>query len=165
MSGVTYYAGGKVARLRTLPQIIEAETKNGIRRGLNRLRKATADEFRSRGVGRSIFAKGYKKGALKTILAREKVKKVGETYQVGLRIKGIAAIVGLGDKTASHDIGADRKVLSNRGGGFFAVGRVKHPGSRFQRDDFPGRALSRTGGEFRSEVSKGLAKVAARING
>lgn len=161
---VTFYMSGKMKRLQTLPQIIEREIKNGIRRGQNRLRTAVGDEFRSRGVGRAIFAKGYRKGALKTIMAREKVKKTGDTYEVGLRIKGIAAIVARGDRTAAHPIGTAGQILANRASGFFARGRVNHPGSQMQRDDFPGRALSRVGGSFRTEVDKGMSRAAEFVS-
>lgn len=161
---VTLYVSGKMKRLQTLPQITERETKNGIRRGLNRLRTAVGDEFRSRGVGRSMFQKGYRKGALKTILAREKVKKVGSVFEVGLRIKGIAAIVARGDKTKAHTIGQSGKILANPASGFFARGRVNHPGSKMERDDFPGRALDRTSGAFTSEVAKGMDRVAEFVN-
>lgn len=158
--GVTFYMSGKVKRLQTLPQIIERETKAAIRRGQNRLRKAVGEEFRARGVGQAIFRRGYAKGALKTILARERVKKVGDSYEVGLRIKGIAAIVGRGGRTAQHPIGQPGKTLASAVNGFFARGRVSHPGSKFERDDFPGRALARTRGEFRAEVDKGMSRVA-----
>lgn len=162
---VTLFVSGKMKRLQTLPQIMEREIKNGIRRGQNRLRTAVGEEFKARGVGRAMFRKGYQKGALKTILAREKVKKTGESYEVGLRIKGIAAIVARGGRTSAHVIGGGTKVLANPKTGFFARGRVNHPGSQMQRDDFPGRALSRVGGTFRTEVNKGMDRVAAVVNG
>jgi len=162
---VTFYQSGKIKRLQTLPQIMEREVKNGIRRGLNRLRTAVGEEFKSRGVGRAMFEKGFTKGAMKTILAREKVKKVGETYEVGLRIKGIAAIVGRGGRTRQHPIGTAGQVLANPAAGFFARGRVSHPGSQMQRDDFSGRALARVGGSFQTEVGKGMDKAAAVVNG
>lgn len=171
--GVTFYMSGKVKRLQTLPQIMERETRAAIRRGQNRLRKAVGEEFRARGVGQAIFRRGYSKGALKTILARERVKKVGDSYEVGLRIKGIAAIVGRGDRTKAHTIKpskwsgdsvstikAGSGILANKANGFFARGPVAHPGSKFERDDFAGRALGRTRGEFRAEVDKGMSRVA-----
>lgn len=160
MASVDYYVSGRLKRLQTLPQIMEREVKSGLRRGLTRLRSAVGDEFRSRGVGRSIFAVGYRKGALKTILARERVKKSGDGYEVGLRVKGVAAIVARGGRTRAHPIGAAGQVLANPKTGFFVRGRVNHPGSQMQRDDFPGRALAKVGGAFRVEVDKGMARVA-----
>lgn len=58
-------------------------------------------------------------------------------------------------------------VLSNfKGkGGFLARGTVKHPGSRFKRDDFLGRGSARGGPKFQAEVAKGMANVAAVVNG
>lgn len=165
MSGVTYYQSGRVARLQTIPQPIERETKNAIRRGQNRLRTAVGEEFRSHGVGRAIFAEGFKKGALKTILAREKVKKIGEVFEVGLRIKGIAAIVETGGRTLPHGIGASGKILSNPATGFFARGPVNHPGSRFASDDFAGRAVAKTAGQFKAEVAKVPSRIASIVNG
>lgn len=165
MSGVAFYMSGRAKKLLSAPQLIERETKNGIRRGLNRLRTATGDEFKQRGLGRALFsARGYRKGALKTILARERVKKVGDVYSVGLRVKGVAAIVARGGVTSAHGIGFAGKVLANPAAGFFARGKVQHPGSRFQRDDFPGRALSKSLGAFKTEVAKGMAKVAEIVN-
>lgn len=162
---VTFYQSGKIKRLQTLPQIMERQTLASIRRGQNRLRRAVAEEFRSRGVGAAIFRAGYSASGLKTILAREKVKKVGNTYEVGLRIKGVAAIVAKGDRTKAHPIKPQRgTALGNKAAGFFARGPVAHPGSQFNRDDFPGRALARTTGEFRTEVAKGVAKVAEIVN-
>jgi hypothetical protein len=160
--GVILYQSGKLKKLLSLPQLLDNETLKGIRRGQTRLRKAVGEEFRNTGVGRSMFRVGYRKGALKTILARERVKKVGELYEVGLRIKGIAAIVGRGGRTSPHQIGEPRKALSNQG--FFAIGSVRHPGSKFQRDDFPTRAVSRVQGSFRAEVAKGVDTVAGMVN-
>lgn len=161
---VTLYMSGKMKKLQTLPQITERAIKNGLRRGQNKLRTALGEEFRSRGVGRAMFQRGYRKGALKTILAREKVKKSGEVYEVGIKIKGIAAIVARGDRTKAHPIGVPGKILANPAAGFFARGRVNHPGSQMVRDDFTGRATNRTEGAFRSEVAKGMDQVAAMVN-
>lgn len=163
--GVAFYVSGRVKRLRTIPQIMEGETKAAIRRGQNKLRTAVAEEFRTRGIGAAIFRDGYSASAMKTILAREKVKKRGEVYEVGLRVKGIAAIVAKGDRTKAHKIKPQRgTVLANPATGFFARGAVDHPGSRFQRDDFPGRAMERTRGAFAAEVGKIPARIAQVID-
>lgn len=57
--------------------------------------------------------------------------------------------------------------LSNqaRGGGFFASGTVKHPGSQFKKDDFLGRGSKRGAPRFKEECAKGMLKVAAVVNG
>lgn len=164
MSSVTFYQSGKIKKLQTFEQLMGRETKNAIRRGQNRLRKAVGDEFKARGVGASIFAKGFKKGGLKTILARERVIQRGGLYEMGLRIKGVAALVARGGRSAAHSIGQAGKLLANPAAGFFARGKVAHPGSQFQRDDFPGRALDKTKGAFRVEVEKAKAKVAEIVN-
>jgi len=160
---VTYYASGRLKRLQTLPQILENETKNGIRRGQNRLRTALFDEFRAGGIGRAIFG-STKKGAAKTVIARERIQKNGETYEVGIRIKGIAAIVERGGRTMRHAIGQAGKILSNPAAGFFAKGQVNHPGAQMKRDDFAGRAVAKVRSAFRAEVEKGVAKAAAVVN-
>ncbi len=164
MSAVTFYTSGKVKRLRTLPQIMEGLTKAAIRRGQNRLRKAVVDEFRSRGVGRAIFGQKVTATSMKTIVAREKVKKTGERYEVGIRVKGIAAIVAKGEKTKAHPIGHSNKLMASKARGFAARGTVQHPGSQMQRDDFPGRAVEKTRGAFAAEVGKIPAQVAEIVN-
>lgn len=165
MGAVTFYQSGKIKRLQTLPQLIEREVKNGIRRGQNRLRTALGEEFRSTSVGQAIFGKRLTASGMKTIIAREKVKKIGAVYEVGVRVKGIAAIVAKGGRTRSHTVGGAGKILANPAAGFFARGPVRHPGSQMQRDDFTGRAMSKTSGAFKTEVSKSMAKVAAVVNG
>lgn len=162
-AGVTFYMSGRAKKLRTLPQIMEGETKAAMRRGQNRLRTALGDEFRQQGIGRALFGRKLTGTGLKTIIARERVKKTGELYEVGVRVKGIAAIVAHGGKTRGHGIGSAGKVLSNRAG-FFARGRVNHPGSQMQRDDFPGRAVSKTSGSFRTEVGKIPDRIAEIVN-
>lgn len=182
MSGVTYYQSGKIKRLRTLPQIVEGETKAAIRRGQNRLRRALFEEFRSRGLGRSIFAKeGMSTGralkGIKTVIAREKVQKRGELYEVGIVIKGMAALVAKGGRTTAHaikpskyagdsvgTIRAGSGILANKAAGFFARGSVNHPGSQMKRDDFPGRAIQKTSGEFKAEVGKIPARIAEIVD-
>lgn len=164
MNGVTYYASGRVKKLQTLPQIIEGEVKNGVRRGQNLLRIALGDEFRSNGIGQAIFGKRLSAKALKTIIARERVRKQGETYSVGIHVKGIAALVAQGGRTIRHSIGSAGKALSNPAAGFFVRGPVNHPGSQMKRDDFTGRALSKTSGAFKTEIAKGMDRVAQRVN-
>lgn len=166
---VTFYMSGRAKRLRTIPQIMEGETKAAIRRGQNRLRTALFDEFRSRGIGQAIFAKQgggifTKGGGIKTVIARERVKKTGEVYEVGVRVKGIAAIVAKGGRTQAHGIGSAGKALANPAAGFFAKGRVNHPGSSLKRDDFPSRAVAKTAGAFRVEVAKIPDRIAEIVN-
>ena len=170
---VTFYMSGRAKKLRTLPQIMEGETKAAIRRGQNRLRKALFDEFRSGGIGRAIFGGGdglggglfVKRGSmLKTVIARERVKKTGEVYEVGVRVKGIAAIVAKGGRTQAHGIGSAGKALANPAAGFFAKGRVNHPGSSLKRDDFPSRAVAKTAGAFRVEIAKIPDRITEIVN-
>lgn len=161
---VTFYMSGRAKKLRTLPQILEGETKAAMRRGQNRLRTALGEEFRQRGIGAAIFGRRLTGAGLKTIIAREKVKKIGELYEVGVRVKGVAAIVAKGGRTKAHGIGAAGKLLANPASGFVARGRVMHPGSQLQRDGFTGRAMAKTAGSFRTELAKVPARIAAIVD-
>lgn len=162
--GVAFYVSGRVKRLRTLPQIMEGETKAAIRRGQNKLRSAIGEEFRQHGIGRAIFGKRLTGTGMKTIVAREKVRKTGEIYSVGVRVKGVAAIVARGERTKTHGIGSAGKLLVNQASGFAARGRVSHPGSQMRRDDFPGRALDKSRGAFAAEVAKIPARIAQVVD-
>jgi len=163
---VTFYQSGKLKRFQTLPQLIERETKNSMRRGQNRLRRALLDEFpRGGGIAAKIFGRGYTNASTKTVIAREKVLKLADLYEVAIRVKGLAAIVAKGDIFKSHKIGKAKKLMGNVAAGFIARGIVQHPGGRARKDDFTGRAMSKTGSAFREEVSKGMDKVAAVVNG
>jgi len=164
MTGVTLYMSGRAKKLKTLPEIIEAETKNAIRRGQNAVRKAIGEEFRKRGIGRAIFEKKLNEKSLKTIIRRDRVKKTGGLYSADVVVKGVAALVARGERSRPHRIGRPGKVLFNPGTGFAATGIVQHLGSQFKRDDFPGRAIASSGAAFRREVDKGMAKVAEMVN-
>jgi hypothetical protein len=101
---------------------------------------------------------------IKTVIAREKVQKRGELYEVAIRIKGMAALVAKGGRTGVHGIGSPGKILSNPAAGFFARGRVNHPGSQMKRDGFTDRALTKTAPSFKAEVGKIPARIAEVIN-
>jgi hypothetical protein len=162
---VTFYASPKLARLKTADQVIARETMNAIKRGQNTLRRTIAKEFASRGIGRAMFGKGYSKAGLKTVIKRERPRKIGETYTANVRVKGIAAIVATGDRTKRHSIGSVGKFIGNKARGFAARGVVRHPGSKFEPDNFIDRAVSKTAGVFPAEMEKARARVAAVING
>jgi hypothetical protein len=177
---VTYYQSGKIKKLQTLPQLIRSETIKGIRRGQQKIKKSAAIGLSMRSIGRALFGKKLS-GAYKNI-KRELVKEgpVG-LFSSGLKIDGVAAIQEKGLSIAPHVIRGKGKLQSRVGRRSavringrgplvsFARGAIvkafMHPGVKaMPAFPFLDRAVSANRSSFRTEIDKGMARVAAVVN-
>lgn len=176
---VTYYQSGKMKRLMTVPEMLGREIINGIRRGQQRIRKSAAEGLRLRSIGRTLYGSKVS-GAYKNI-KRGRVKETTPgLFFADINVNGVAAIQDQGLSIKPHMI-RGRGSLKARVGRvstirvgrelktFFKGDVVKgymHPGVRsMPAFPFLNRAFKGNEAAFRTEIEKGVAKVAAIVNG
>ena len=176
---VTLYVSGRAKRLMSVPELLRRETINGIRRGQQRIRKAAAEGLRLRSIGRTLYGSKVS-GAYKNI-KRGKVKETTPgLFSADINVNGVAAIQDQGLSIKPH-------MIRGRGSLKVGVGRVStirvgrdlqtffkgdvvkgymHPGVRsMPAFPFVNRAFKGNEGAFRTEIQKGVARVAAMVNG
>lgn len=163
---VTYYVSGKAKKLYTLPEIIRKETISGIRRGQQRIRRAAAEGLRLRSIGRAIF--GTKVSGAYKNLKRERVVERGGVFVAGIKANGVAAIQDQGLAIKPHLIKRRGHEWGN-GTDFVArsvTSAFMHPGvQRMPAFPFLSNSARSQEGAFRTEIERGMARVAAAVNG
>lgn len=139
---------------------IEAETDRTVtraaRRPLRDARKAAVDEFKRKGITRSVFGHDPNPKGLEQ-LVRAWAKARRGYYVVGLTAGGLASLVDRGGKTKAHTIAPRHKTrLMLKPSDRFVSGAVKHPGSRIPADPTTEPLLKRTLPKIETEIEKDL---------
>ncbi len=94
----------------------DKEVPNGIRRMLSGWRNVVMKGYQARGIGRAVWAE-KKLTTLREIVKRERVVRVGEGWQAGLSIRGMAALMESGGRTLPHSIKSSSGKLWQHPGG------------------------------------------------
>lgn len=66
------------------------------------------------GIGRRIW--GKKNSGLKKLVRTEKVAEVGDSFEAGVNVVGLAGLIEKGGRTERHDIKSKGRVLARRAG-------------------------------------------------
>lgn len=116
-------------RLREFDRSYDRAFINPLRRGQTRVRTRTLNEFRSFGIGRSIF--GRRKSGANSLIKRDRVRKTSDGYLFGWTLKGLLAMSERGARTKPHQIRPKlERVLKFTAGGETVFARsVAHPGA------------------------------------
>ena len=145
--GATLYQSGKIKKLLTLPQLIRGETVKAMRRGQQRIKRSAAEGLRQRSIGRAIFGRDLS-GAYKNIKREKVTEQPAGIFHADMRVKGIAQIQEQGGAIKAH-----------------RIGRRRHPGVRaMPRFPFLDSAVNSQRGAFKTEIDKGVARVAEIVN-
>lgn len=158
------------ARFRTLGQLMEREVINALRRSTYAWRRNAFGIFSQRGLGRvfgdeAVLGNETQRASTKqarVVIKRERVRKVGDLYETGLRLRGFAALVEAGGRTKAHPINPQPGgVLAWQGpdGAVFARG-VQHPGSQMPRDPFVEQAARASESEFKRQQEIAMERAA-----
>ncbi len=172
--GVTYYTNGKSKKLLELPQLMRAETLKGIRRAMHGVRRSAALQLRERSIGRALF--GYAMSGAYKNMKRLPIKEPQPgVFEGGLLVDGVASIQERGGSIKPHMIRGKGKLKARVGristimGQTYFKGSIvsafQHPGVR-QMPAFPflGKAVAANRGTFKTQIDKGLSKVAEIVN-
>lgn len=132
-----------------LPQQVNRQTRNAVRRSLSYWRKLTLGGVVERGIGKAIW--GEKKlTSLRAIVKRDGDVEINSDGSVlgGLKITGIAALMETGGRTLPHDITTHGK-------------RWRHPGSNVPATPSAAPVVGEVGTRCRDEIDKGMSKAVA----
>lgn len=151
--GVTYYKSGRISMMRTLPQLIKAQTVASVRRATRALRNEIHAEYIKRGIGRALYeGRGTRilgGSQLKTIIKAATTRHRGDVIETAVYVKGTAALVATGGKTKEHDIkpSLDKFRTSSRQSQYHLIAHKAYTGGNAYAD-LKGVMSSGKGGKF-----------------
>lgn len=145
---------------------IERPIKNTIRRGLHRARNRAGADFRTRGIGHSIWGGHVTKGgkvAVRAYFKRTGVKKRGDVFVGGLWATGLPALQEVGGRTKAHLIRPTRakRLVWATPEGIFSAAQVHHPGGKLPAYPVLKRAIEAEAPAIHVELGVEIQKLVA----
>ena len=148
------------------PARIESVVK-AFKKATSRARSATRRDIKRTSLGKKLWARG-KKGGPKLSIGKAKITREGKGLVSQFTVKGMAAIIEQGGKTAAHTIKArSGGGLSFPGTNAFAgriikAEEVRHPGSIVRREESIKPAVERALETFEGELAQAMETHANR---
>lgn len=137
-----------------------------VRRYTSLVRKEARTGYRGTSIGKKLWGRGKRTGSptlsLKTI--RAVLSRTERAWVGGIKVKGMAAIMEQGGKTAPHIIRPRVSAylyFPSRSGGLIKASSVRHPGSQIRRYPVIQRAQKRTISEVRKSMETAISKLFA----